>query len=147
MITYDVLVIGGGAAGLSAAVTLARSLRSVLVVDADHPRNAPTHAVHNLLGREGIAPRELLALGRQEAQAYGAEIITDEAIEARRDGSDLSTMVSVASDEGAMAAAAINAELAAPPGLRPSAAQGACRSPGSSEPVRSGSSSSGRPSP
>lgn len=84
---YDVLIIGGGAAGLSAAVTLARSLRKVLVVDAGQPRNAPAHAAHNLLGREGINPLDLLSLGRQEALAYGAEIVNDEATRVRRDGS------------------------------------------------------------
>lgn len=87
MTQYDVLIIGGGAAGLSAAVTLARSLRKVVVVDAGQPRNAPAHAAHNLLGREGINPLDLLARGRQEARAYGAEIVNDEATRVRRDGS------------------------------------------------------------
>ncbi|WP_181783612.1 NAD(P)/FAD-dependent oxidoreductase [Pseudonocardia pini] len=69
----DVVVVGGGAAGLSGAVTLARSLRSVLVVDAGEPRNGPADGVHNYLGREGIAPAELYAAGRAEAEAYGVE--------------------------------------------------------------------------
>jgi thioredoxin reductase len=68
---YDVVVIGGGAAGLSGAVALARSRRSVLVVDAGEPRNAPADGVHNYLGREGTPPAELLALGRAELQSYG----------------------------------------------------------------------------
>lgn len=71
---YDVVVIGGGPAGLSAAVALARSLRSVLVIDAGEPRNAPSHAAHNVLGREGIAPAELLDRGRDEARSYDAEV-------------------------------------------------------------------------
>ena len=50
---YDVVVIGGGAAGLSGALTLARAGRSVLVVDDGRPRNAPAGHVHNYLGREG----------------------------------------------------------------------------------------------
>ncbi len=70
----DVAVVGGGPAGLSAAVTLARSLRSVVVVDAGQPRNAPAEGAHNLLGREGISPHELLAAGRREAAGYGAEV-------------------------------------------------------------------------
>jgi thioredoxin reductase len=80
----DVAVVGGGAAGLSAAVTLARSLRSVVVVDAGEPRNAPAAGAHNLLGREGIAPSELLATGRREAAGYGAEIRSGRALAVRR---------------------------------------------------------------
>lgn len=82
--THDVAVIGGGAAGLSAAVTLARSLRSVVVVDAGEPRNAPAAGAHNVLARDGISPFELLAAGRQEADQYGAEIRHDGAVAASR---------------------------------------------------------------
>lgn len=71
----DVIVIGGGAAGLSAALTLARARRNVTVIDAGHPRNEPAAAAHGLLGNEGINPLELLARGRSEAQHYGAEIV------------------------------------------------------------------------
>ena len=80
----DVVVVGGGAAGLSAAVTLARSLRRVAVVDAGEPRNAPASGAHNVLGREGIAPLELLAAGRREAEAYGAQLHADRAVSVRR---------------------------------------------------------------
>ena len=75
--TYDVVVIGGGAAGLAGALALARARRSVLVVDAGAPRNAPAGHVHNYLAREGVPPGELLALGRAEVTGYGAEILTD----------------------------------------------------------------------
>lgn len=71
---YDVIIIGGGAAGLSAAVTLTRARRRTLVVDAGSPRNAPAAHAHNYLGLEGIPPFELLDKGRREAQSYGAEI-------------------------------------------------------------------------
>jgi thioredoxin reductase len=71
---YDVVVIGGGAAGLSGAVALARSRRSVLVVDAGQPRNAPASGVHNYLGREGTPPAELLRLGRAEVEGYGGTV-------------------------------------------------------------------------
>ncbi|QNE74748.1 FAD-binding protein [Streptomyces finlayi] len=71
---YDVVVVGGGAAGLSGAVALSRARRSVLVIDAGEPRNEPAAHVHNYLGREGTAPSELLAAGRAEAAGYGAEI-------------------------------------------------------------------------
>ncbi len=71
---YDVVVIGGGAAGLSGALTLARARRSVLVVDAGEPRNAPAGHVHNYLGREGTPPGELYATGRAEVEGYGGTI-------------------------------------------------------------------------
>ena len=71
---YEVLVIGGGAAGLSGALTLARARRSVLVVDAGEPRNAPAAGVHGLLGLEGTPPDELLERGRAEARSYGAHV-------------------------------------------------------------------------
>ncbi len=54
--TWDVVVVGGGAGGLATALTLARSRRRVLVVDAGEPRNAPADGVHNYLGREGARP-------------------------------------------------------------------------------------------
>jgi thioredoxin reductase/SAM-dependent methyltransferase len=68
---YDVAVVGGGAAGLSAALTLTRARRTVLVVDAGEPRNAPAGHVHNYLAREGAPPAELLAAGRAEVAGYG----------------------------------------------------------------------------
>ena len=73
---FDVAIIGGGAAGLSAALTLGRARRSVVVLDAGQPRNAPATGAHNLLGNEGIAPLDLLARGRDEARSYGARIVS-----------------------------------------------------------------------
>ncbi|MFI7277009.1 FAD-dependent oxidoreductase [Streptomyces sp. NPDC049879] len=73
--SYDVVVIGGGAAGLSGAVALGRARRSVLVIDDGTPRNAPADGVHTLLGHEGVSPLALLAAGREEAARYGAEIV------------------------------------------------------------------------
>ena len=78
--TYDVVVIGGGAAGLSGAMALGRSKRSVLVVDAGEPRNAPAAHAHNYLGREGVPPLELLEDGRAEVAAYGVEVLTDRVV-------------------------------------------------------------------
>ncbi|WP_314215521.1 NAD(P)/FAD-dependent oxidoreductase [Pseudarthrobacter equi] len=72
---YDVLVVGGGAAGLSAALMLGRTRRRVAVVDSGEPRNAPAHGVHGFLSRDGISPAELLATGRDQARHYGADII------------------------------------------------------------------------
>lgn len=71
---YDVVVVGGGAAGLSAALALSRARRSVLVVDAGDPRNRPAGHVHNYLGREGTPPAELLATGRAEVESYGGQV-------------------------------------------------------------------------
>ncbi|MGH3937465.1 MAG: NAD(P)/FAD-dependent oxidoreductase [Pseudonocardiaceae bacterium] len=73
---YDVVVVGGGAAGLSAALTLARARRAVLVVDAGAPRNAPAGQVHNYLASEGMPPGNLLAAGRAEVTGYGGEVVT-----------------------------------------------------------------------
>src|SRR3569623_2401861 len=61
---YDVVVIGGGAAGLSGAVALGRSRRSVLVVDDGTPRTAPAEGEHNILSRDGTPPAAQLAAGR-----------------------------------------------------------------------------------
>ena len=83
---YDVVVVGGGAAGLSGALMLARARRSVLVIDAERPRNAPAAGVHGLLGREGVPPAELLATGRAEVRGYGGEIRTGEVVSAGTDG-------------------------------------------------------------
>ena len=69
--TYEVVVVCGGAAGLSAAVALARSRRSVLVVDSGQPRNSPAGHVHNFLTRDGTPPARLLELGRDEVARYG----------------------------------------------------------------------------
>ncbi|MBC8161363.1 MAG: NAD(P)/FAD-dependent oxidoreductase [Roseiflexaceae bacterium] len=70
---YDVVVIGGGAAGLSGALALGRSRRSVLVIDGGQPRNAPAAHMHNYLSRDGTAPLDLLAVGRAEVAGYGGQ--------------------------------------------------------------------------
>jgi thioredoxin reductase len=72
---FDVVVIGGGAAGLSAALVLTRALRRVAVVDAGHPRNAPAAHMQGFLGSDGLAPRELLAAGRKEVAGYGGHLL------------------------------------------------------------------------
>ena len=72
---YDVAVVGGGAAGLSAAVALARFGQSVVVIDEGTPRNAPAGHVHNLLTRDGTPPAELYRLGQTEVTRYGGRIL------------------------------------------------------------------------
>ncbi len=84
---YDVIVVGGGAAGLNGALMLARSRRRVVVVDAGEPRNAPAEGVHGMLGHDGVPPAELLARGRDEVRRYGGEIVDGRAMTARRQGS------------------------------------------------------------
>jgi thioredoxin reductase len=84
--SYDVVVVGGGAAGLSAALVLGRSRRSVLVIDAGEPRNAPADHVHNYLGREGAKPTELLEIGREEVGRYGVEVRRGRVSSATRTG-------------------------------------------------------------
>src|ERR671919_1866592 len=71
----DVAVIGGSAAGLAAALQLGRQRRSVIVVDAGEPRNPPAAHVHGYLGREGSAPSDLTAVGREEVRSYGVEVL------------------------------------------------------------------------
>jgi thioredoxin reductase len=82
---YDVVVIGGGAAGLNGALQLARSRRSVLVVDAGQQRNRPAPAVHGLLGHDGLPPAQLLARGRDEVRGYGGQVVTGEVAAVRGD--------------------------------------------------------------
>jgi thioredoxin reductase len=72
--SYDVVVIGGGGAGLSAALTLARTRRSVLVIDDGSPRNAAAEGVHGLLTREGMKPADFVRVARAEVESYGTEI-------------------------------------------------------------------------
>ncbi|HSL37850.1 MAG TPA: NAD(P)/FAD-dependent oxidoreductase [Arthrobacter sp.] len=81
---YDVVIVGGGAAGLSAATTLGRALRSVLVIDSGTPRNAPAAGVHGYLSRDGVNPGALLSIGRSELLSYGGTVIDGEAVSARR---------------------------------------------------------------
>ncbi|MEU0929073.1 NAD(P)/FAD-dependent oxidoreductase [Streptomyces malaysiensis] len=76
--TVDAVVIGGGAAGLNGALMLARSRRSVVVIDSGTPRNAPAEGVHGLLGLDGTPPAELYERGREEVRRYGGVIVSGE---------------------------------------------------------------------
>jgi thioredoxin reductase len=75
--TYDVVVVGGGAAGLSAALVLGRARRRVAVVDGGDPRNAPAAHMHGFLSRDGMPPTQLLEAGRAEVAGYGGELVED----------------------------------------------------------------------
>ena len=119
---YDVVVTGGGAAGLNGALQLARSRRSVLVVDAGQPRNRPAHAVHGLLGHDGLPPAQLLARGRDEVRGYGGEVVTG-AVAAVRGDLDSGFTVALADGRTVRArrllvTSGLVDELPAIPGLR-----------------------------
>jgi thioredoxin reductase/SAM-dependent methyltransferase len=96
--TYDVVIIGGGAAGLSGALALGRARRSVLMIGHGGPRNAQADEVHNYLGREGTPPAELLAIGRGEVAQYGVELLNADALEATKVG-DGTFVVSLADQQ------------------------------------------------
>jgi thioredoxin reductase len=81
---FDVAIVGGGPAGLSAAVVLGRSRRRVIMFDHSKPRNFAATAVHCYLGLDGIAPGALREKGRNEAEFYGAQIVNAEVVAARR---------------------------------------------------------------
>lgn len=72
---YDVAVVGGGPAGLAAALWLARYLHSVVVVDSGDPRNWETRGINGYLGHQGIRSPELRAIGREECADYGVAFV------------------------------------------------------------------------
>ena len=87
MSDVDVVVVGGGAAGLSAALVLARARRRVVIVDAGVPRNAPAAHMHGFLSRDGFPPSEILAVGRDEVTAYGTVFTPGTVADALTNGS------------------------------------------------------------
>ncbi|MFH5797181.1 NAD(P)/FAD-dependent oxidoreductase [Haladaptatus sp. CMAA 1911] len=88
---YDVLIIGGGPAGLSAALQLGRSLRSVLVCDNGEPRNGPAAEAHGYLTRDGIPPEELRRLGQEEVVKYGGEFRDTKVTDVSRDNNSFTS--------------------------------------------------------
>ncbi|MFG2773195.1 NAD(P)/FAD-dependent oxidoreductase [Streptomyces sp. NPDC048350] len=97
--SYDVVVVGGGAAGLSAALILGRSRRRTLVVDAGEPRNAPAAHMHGYLSRDGMSPAEFLEAGRREIAAYGVEWTTGQVTGAVRELGDAEGFVVTVDDD------------------------------------------------
>jgi thioredoxin reductase len=79
---HDVAIIGGGAAGLNAALVLGRARRRVVVVDAGTPRNAPASRIQGFLSRDGMPPAELLRTARAEVRRYGVQIVDDRVVDA-----------------------------------------------------------------
>lgn len=88
---YDVIVIGGGAAGLAGAVTLGRARRRVLLVDAGRQRNLPADGIHAFLTRDGMSPADFLAAGRAEAERYGVSLLDGEVTGVVRHGGGFRT--------------------------------------------------------
>jgi thioredoxin reductase len=81
---YEVIIVGGGTAGLSAALVLGRARRRVLLLDTGQPRNAPAQAAHGFFSRDGTPPLELLEIGRRQLCPYDSvEIRAIEATGAR----------------------------------------------------------------
>ena len=83
---HDAIIIGGGPAGLTCAIFLARYRRRVVVLDSGHPRNAATRGIHGFLGHHSITPAELLGRGRAEAEESGAEFCEGKATKIERVG-------------------------------------------------------------
>jgi thioredoxin reductase len=80
---YDVIIVGGGPAGLSAALILGRARRHVLVCDDGRYRNDSSQSIHGFLTREGIHPAELRRIGRQQLERYEVEYRTVRVVDAR----------------------------------------------------------------
>ncbi|WP_291041623.1 NAD(P)/FAD-dependent oxidoreductase [Herbiconiux sp.] len=94
--TYDVIIVGGGAAGLNAALVLTRARRRVLVVDAGAPRNRFAAHMHGFLTRDGFSPLELLELGRAEVRGYLGEILAGRAVSATGEAGGFEVTVELA---------------------------------------------------
>src|SRR5688572_16306228 len=81
---FDAVVIGGGPAGLSAALALGRATRRVLLTSCGPARNAPAVAAHNVFTRDGAAPAELVRIGREQLRSYDVVIRDECAVDVRR---------------------------------------------------------------
>ncbi|MDP1807294.1 MAG: NAD(P)/FAD-dependent oxidoreductase, partial [Acidimicrobiales bacterium] len=118
---YDVVVVGGGPAGLNGALVLARARRSVLVIDAGQPRNAPAAGVHGFLTRDGTPPAELSAIGRKEVRRYGGTVVDGRATTAARAGAGFTVTLDDGTAVGArrlLVTTGLVDELPDIPGLR-----------------------------
>jgi len=117
--SYDIVVVGGGAAGLAGAVALARSRRSVLVVDAGDPRNAPASGVHNFLTRDGAPPGQMYATGREELARYGGHVEPGRVTALSREGNRFAVQIGdrAVSARRLLVATGLRDELPDVPGL------------------------------
>jgi thioredoxin reductase len=85
----DVIIVGGGPAGLSAGLILGRSTRRVVICDGGHPRNATSHAAHGLFSRENVAPSELRRIAREQLRPFSVEFRDGEVVKAIRTAESL----------------------------------------------------------
>lgn len=118
---YEVVIVGGGPAGLSAALILGRCRRRVLLCDAGAPRNAAATALHGYLTRDGTPPLELLRLGRNELGPYGIDVRNASVTAIERGGEQFDVTIGEAERVRAHAlllATGICDQLPAIPGLR-----------------------------
>lgn len=84
--TYDCIIIGGGIAGLQAAIQLGRYMHEVLVIDADDGRSVICKSYHNILGYpDGISGQALRKIGRQQAESFGVKFIRDRVVRAEKE--------------------------------------------------------------
>lgn len=82
---YDVVIVGGGPAGLNAALMLGRARRRTLLCDSGRPRNSVSHSMHGLLSRDGADPADVRRVGREQLAQYDTvEVAEDEVIDALR---------------------------------------------------------------
>lgn len=81
---YDVIIIGGGPAGLNAAVVLGRCRRKVILFDGSNQRNRSSHGMHNYLTRDHVLPSEFLKISFQEIKKYGVHHISKTIVTARK---------------------------------------------------------------
>ena len=116
----DVVIVGGGPAGLSAALSLGRARRRVIVVDAGKPRNMTAAHMHGVLGHDGLSPLRLLELGRKEIAGYGVRLIHGEVTAARTHGPDIEvdTASGTIRTRRLLVATGLDDELPDIPGLR-----------------------------
>jgi thioredoxin reductase len=84
----DVVIIGAGAAGLSAALVLTRARANVLVIEDGTPRNATAAHMHGFVSRDGVTPAEFLEIGRREVKGYGGEVVHARAVDATRNDAE-----------------------------------------------------------
>src|SRR4026209_1029388 len=83
---YDVIIVGAGPAGLSAALILGSVRRRVLVIDSRKPRNAPSASSHSFFTQDGTPPLEILRIGREQLRPYRVEVLDAEATDAFQEG-------------------------------------------------------------